>query len=416
LAEFTGERLIPGQVGVDLLNEHMARYAFAARLARGKRVLDAGCGAGYGTAELAQAAASVVGADIAPEAIDFARENYRLANLRFEQASCTALPHGESCFDLVVAFEVIEHLANWRELIREARRVLAQDGQFVVSTPNRLYYTESRGAEGPNPFHVHEFEFEEFRAELGAVFPEVAIFLENHVEGVTFEPCRRYRAVEARIHEGEPAPADTHFLVAVCGRAPQAELPAFVYIPRAANVLRERGRHIALLEEEIATKNEWLERAAREHQELAEAHRRQTEELERSNHWAEALNLELEERLARIAALQGELAEQQASARRVAEGYAAKVAELEEDIRDKVRWAVDLETRLTAELDRAVEAHRHTEKELEERTAWALRLDEEKSQLEERRQHLEQLLAMVRASRWVKLGRRFGLGPELPAG
>ena len=42
LAEFTGERVIPGQVDADLLNEHLARYAFAARLARGKRVLDAG--------------------------------------------------------------------------------------------------------------------------------------------------------------------------------------------------------------------------------------------------------------------------------------------------------------------------------------------------------------------------------------
>ena len=54
LAEFTGERVIPGQVDIDLLNEHLARYTFAARLARGKRVLDAGCGAGYGSAELAQ--------------------------------------------------------------------------------------------------------------------------------------------------------------------------------------------------------------------------------------------------------------------------------------------------------------------------------------------------------------------------
>ncbi|MEI9974184.1 MAG: hypothetical protein WDO73_20315 [Ignavibacteriota bacterium] len=50
MAEFTGERVIPGEVDVDLLNEHLARYTFAARLARGKRVLDAGCGAGYGSA------------------------------------------------------------------------------------------------------------------------------------------------------------------------------------------------------------------------------------------------------------------------------------------------------------------------------------------------------------------------------
>ena len=73
MAEFTGERLIPGQVDVDLLNEHVARYAFAVRLARAKRVLDAGCGAGYGAAELAHAAAFVAGTDISHEAIKFAR-------------------------------------------------------------------------------------------------------------------------------------------------------------------------------------------------------------------------------------------------------------------------------------------------------------------------------------------------------
>src|SRR3954470_5460254 len=82
LAEFTGERVIPGQVDVDLLNEHLARYTFAARLARGKRVLDAGCGAGYGAVELAHAAQTVVGVDLAADAVDFAREHYRLPNLQ----------------------------------------------------------------------------------------------------------------------------------------------------------------------------------------------------------------------------------------------------------------------------------------------------------------------------------------------
>src|ERR1035438_8652432 len=136
--EFTGERVIPGRVDADLLNEHMARYAFAARLARGKRVLDAGCGAGYGAAELAQAADSVVGIDCATEAIEFARANYRLPNLRFEQGSCTHLPYPDGSFDLVVAFEVIEHLENWRDFLQEVRRVLAPAGPVIVSTPHPL--------------------------------------------------------------------------------------------------------------------------------------------------------------------------------------------------------------------------------------------------------------------------------------
>ena len=136
MAEFTGERLIPGEVDIDLLNEHMARYHFAVRLARGKRVLDAGCGAGYGSAELADVAESVTGIDIAPEAIAFARAHYERPNLSFEEASCTGLPFGDASFDLVVAFEVIEHLEDWKGFLHEVRRVLAPSGQLIVSTPN----------------------------------------------------------------------------------------------------------------------------------------------------------------------------------------------------------------------------------------------------------------------------------------
>jgi SAM-dependent methyltransferase len=464
LAEFTGERIIPGQVDVDLFNEHMARYTFAARLARGKRVLDAGCGAGYGSAELAQAADSVVGVDRAAEAVELARASYGLPNLRFEQASCEALPHPGGSFDLVVAFEVIEHLDHWREFLLEARRVLAPAGQIVISTPNKLYYTESRGPTGANPFHVHEFDFEEFQSELQAVFPYVSMYLENHVEGVTFQPHEAGQTVEVRVDAGEPAPDESHFFVAVCAHRRQLGNPTYVYVPRAANVLRERERHIGLLEGELATKDEWLDKAQQDlaefdrlsrqqkeelersnrwagelNQELEERRARivelqeefareqesarkviegQEEELKRSNQWAEALNRELEERRARITELQEEFAREQESGRKVAEGYAAKVAALELDIQDKTRWALDTETNLTAvirdqgerlshavaDLGTAVEALHHTEKELEERTAWALRLQDEARLLEEQ-------VALFRASRWVKLGRKVGLGP-----
>ncbi|HSW50343.1 MAG TPA: class I SAM-dependent methyltransferase, partial [Bryobacteraceae bacterium] len=171
MAEFTGERVIPGEVDPDLWNEHFARYAFAARLSRRKRVLDAGCGAGYGSAELARSAARVVGVDASLEALEHAVRHYKVANTEFLAASCAALPFAAESFDLVVSFEVIEHMPDWQAFLEEARRVIAPSGQFVVSTPNKDYYTGSRGTGGANPFHHHEFTFQEFREALRAVFP-----------------------------------------------------------------------------------------------------------------------------------------------------------------------------------------------------------------------------------------------------
>src|SRR5580698_5397181 len=89
LVEFTGERVIPGHVNDDLWSEHVARYAFARRYVDKQRVLDAGCGTGYGSAELAQSATDVVGVDIAAGAIEYATANYPIPGLRFVESSCT---------------------------------------------------------------------------------------------------------------------------------------------------------------------------------------------------------------------------------------------------------------------------------------------------------------------------------------
>src|SRR6202041_2958650 len=302
LVEFTGERVIPGQVNDDLWSEHVARYAFARRYAPGKRVLDAGCGTGYGSAELAQSAAEVTGVDIAPDAIEYARANYPLPGLRFIESSCAAVPFPADSFDLVIAFEVIEHLPDFRAFLDDSARVLTREGLFLVSSPNKRYYAETRAETGPNPFHEHEFEADELVRELNRVFPNVRLLLPNRVESFAFHPAVSFWPAEARIDGGGGNAEDAHFFIALGSRA---ELPApksFVYVPKAANMLRERELHVEALERQLAE-------IKADRQALLELFRRQTSELEERNRWAQQLNMDLKAARERIVALQNEAAD-----------------------------------------------------------------------------------------------------------
>ena len=111
--EFTGERYVPGEQGLEeLYVEHMSRYVFAGDIAVGRRVLDLGCGCGYGAHYMAIRGASlVVGIDSSEEAVDFAASHYSHPRLRFAVMDACGLSVRQG-FDLVTCFEVIEHVSN----------------------------------------------------------------------------------------------------------------------------------------------------------------------------------------------------------------------------------------------------------------------------------------------------------------
>ena len=412
--EFTGERLVPGEVDADLWNEHISRYAFAASICTGsERILDAGCGTGYGSKFLSQSARSVLGIDASADAIDYAARQYSSANARFLIGLCEDLPVPAASVDLIVAFEVIEHLAGWRQFLRECDRALTPGGILLVSTPNKRDYTESRGAAGPNPFHVHEFEFAEFSHELERIFPQVRIFGQNHVESIVFSAFANSH-VSARLASQHADPEQAGFFVAACSRAAISSPGNFVYVPESANILRERERHIHLLRCELDFKNEELAR-------LQQAHRQLQTELQRSNAWAESLNREVEQRGARIVNLQDELQRSVAWAEsldRESSERAVRIVELQQEFateQTRAREALDtlhveLESRTAwarerdAELAHCVDLLHTAEQTVEERTEWAQRVQAEADACAAK-------LATYEASRWVRLGHAIHVGP-----
>ena len=172
--KFTGERFLPGACG-EIWYEHWHRYHFAAKLVAARAVLDVACGTGYGSALLARQARHVVGVDISAETIEYARALYAPAtNLEFRQAACAALPFPDATFDAVVSFETIEHIQEQAQFLDEVRRVLRPDGLFVLSSPNKLEYSDRRGF--TNPYHLGELYRDALASLLAPRFPHTTWF------------------------------------------------------------------------------------------------------------------------------------------------------------------------------------------------------------------------------------------------
>src|SRR4051812_33768233 len=106
--------------------EHLARYRWAAGFVAGKRVLDAGCGTAYGSAILGDAGATeVVAVDIDGAAVEAARASAP-GGVTLETGDIRRLPYADASFDVVVCFEVVEHVDNPETVFDELRRVLGR--------------------------------------------------------------------------------------------------------------------------------------------------------------------------------------------------------------------------------------------------------------------------------------------------
>jgi SAM-dependent methyltransferase len=165
-----------------VIYEHLHRYVLAAELASGRNVLDLGSGEGYGAAILAQVAHSVTGIEIDADSVEHARRRYRAANLEFMCRSVLDLEYlDDASFDLIVCFEMIEHIGEQDTLVASARRLLKTGGLLLVSTPDREIYSDA--TDYHNPFHVKEMSRREFESLLSQQFEHLALWTQSVVVG-----------------------------------------------------------------------------------------------------------------------------------------------------------------------------------------------------------------------------------------
>lgn len=206
--------------------DHILRYRFAEPYCRNMRVLDAGCGIGYGAAHLARSGAlSVLGIDISQTALDEALDLFTLPSLSFKNHSVEQIDALSEPFDTIVNFENIEHIQNPLALVSGAAK---QAKTFITSTPNGSISSFDDSGHLINEFHVKEFTVDEFNALLRPHFEKVELFgqwltpsgrlrktrakqLADDLQEAYFNPVSRIGRVVKRAMGKRPQPAPSFY-------------------------------------------------------------------------------------------------------------------------------------------------------------------------------------------------------------
>jgi SAM-dependent methyltransferase len=233
--DWTGERFTTATSG-QIEIEHLHRYFLARELCRGLDVLDVASGEGYGSALLAQTAASVIGVDLSKKAVDHAANSYNLANLSFKVGDARELPIEDGSLDVVVSFETLEHFFEHNQFLAEVKRVLRPQGRLIISSPERDVYSPLESI--ANPYHVNELSRAELEVLLHSHFQNLGLIFQRPIIGsalvsnesirpsrmITFEK-RGQRHYEATT--GLPRPP---YLIAIASDGPLGDVPNSIFI------------------------------------------------------------------------------------------------------------------------------------------------------------------------------------------
>lgn len=157
-----GERQVAPTID-GIRRDHVARYEWVAKqLPKGSKVIDFGCGVGYGSSILAAAGHRAHGFDIDTEAIDYAREHYAADGAEFSLAN-GASPGFYGEFDAAVCFEMVEHIEDPRPLLKALRDCAPT---LYASVPNEEVFPWEQSPGVGILYHFRHYTRHQFKALL----------------------------------------------------------------------------------------------------------------------------------------------------------------------------------------------------------------------------------------------------------
>ena len=218
--------------------ENLHRYRFTREFVKGKKVLDLACGEGYGSFILSEDANSVTGIDTDAEDIRYASSTYIKENLKFIKGSINDIPiEEEKTFDVIVCFNVLEHADDHDKLMNKIKRLVKDDGIFIVSTANKSICVDM--PDYKNPLYSKELYFDEFKALLEKNFKNTHIYGQRVYPSSNIFPLfdGSGSAKDFVIERGDknflfvpPSKKEARFLVAISSDSPIKDLTGNSYL------------------------------------------------------------------------------------------------------------------------------------------------------------------------------------------
>jgi 2-polyprenyl-3-methyl-5-hydroxy-6-metoxy-1,4-benzoquinol methylase len=173
----------------DCYKAHLSIYHFATQFCQGGIALDAGSGAGYGTAYLAENGARFVwGVELSDKAVAFSRHYFKRPNLRYRQSDLQAISDfPDRSFDMIFSSNVLEHVPDVTAFFRAASRLLKPEGALVIAVPPII--RESDWAENiDNIYHLNIWTPRQWQHTLSLFFSEIEPYWHGfHKPGATLD-------------------------------------------------------------------------------------------------------------------------------------------------------------------------------------------------------------------------------------